>query len=147
MGVVPPVAEAGGATPLTQVLDALTDPGNPGNSDSAGTSGVSGALGVPVNENASGTNGSRDTAGTSGNPDTSDTRGTPRKPKPPAREHVKLRRDLAAEMRDAVWFLTEHGRPRVQLGELLDEAIEAWLTEAKKTHNEGHDFPHRGPLR
>ena len=62
MGVVPPVAEAGGATPLTQVLDALTDPGNPGN------------------------------------PDTSDTRGTSRKPKPAVREHVKLRRDLAAEM-------------------------------------------------
>jgi hypothetical protein len=86
------------ATPLTQVLDALTDPGNPGNSDPAGTSGVSGALGVPVNENASGTNGSRDTAGTPGNPDTSETRGASRKPRPAAREHVKLRRDLAAEM-------------------------------------------------
>jgi hypothetical protein len=50
-------------------------------------------------------------------------------------------------MRDAVWFLSEHGRPRVQLGELLDEAIEAWLAEAKKTYNEGQDFPHRGLLR
>jgi hypothetical protein len=50
-------------------------------------------------------------------------------------------------MRDAVWFLSEHGRPRVQLGELLDEAVEAWLAEAKKTHNEGQDFPHRGRLR
>jgi len=35
----------------------------------------------------------------------------------------------------------------VQLGELLDEAIEAWLAEAKKTYNEGQDFPHRGLLR
>jgi hypothetical protein len=132
------------ATPLTQVLDALTDPGSSGNSDPAG---VSGASGSPVTENVPGASDSRDTAGTPGNPDTSDTRGTSRKPKPAVREHVKLRRDLAAEMRDAVWFLTEHGRPRVQLGELLDEAIEAWLTEAKKAHNEGHDFPHRGPLR
>jgi len=46
-----------------------------------------------------------------------------------------------------VWFLSEHGRPRVQLGELLDEAIEAWLTDAKKQHNGGQAFPHRGRLR
>src|SRR3954469_196265 len=108
------------ASPLTQVLNTLTDPGTPGTAGSPGNQGT---------------------------PDTSDTRGTSPHPKPAPREHVKLRRDLAAEMRDAVWFLTEHGRPRVQLGELLDEAIEAWLAEAKKTHNEGQDFPHRGLLR
>src|SRR3954464_3274939 len=34
-----------------------------------------------------------------------------------------------------------------KLGELLDEAVEAWLAEAKKTHNQGQDFPHRGRLR
>jgi hypothetical protein len=129
------------ATPLTQVLDTLTDPGTPGTSDPSVT---------PVNSVASD---SRDTAGTPGSSDhrgvsdTAGTRGTSEKPKPAARDHVKLRRDLAADMRDAVWFLSEHGRPRVQLGELLDEAVEAWLAEAKKTHNEGQDFPHRGRLR
>jgi hypothetical protein len=129
------------ATPLTQVLDTLTDPGTPGTSDPSVT---------PANS-VSGD--SRDTAGTPGSSDhrgvldTAGTRGTSEKPKPAARDHVKLRRDLAADMRDAVWFLSEHGRPRVQLGELLDEAVEAWLAEAKKTHNEGQDFPHRGRLR
>ena len=128
-------------TPLTQVLDTLTDPGTPGTSDPSVT---------PANSVASD---SRDTAVTPGSSDhrgVSDTAGTPgssEKPKPAARDHVKLRRDLAADMRDAVWFLSEHGRPRVQLGELLDEAVEAWLAEAKKTHNEGQDFPHRGRLR
>jgi hypothetical protein len=60
---------------------------------------------------------------------------------------VKLRRSLADEMRDAVWFLSEHGRPRVQLGEILDEAVERWLTEVKQEHNGGEDFPRRGRLR
>jgi len=60
---------------------------------------------------------------------------------------LKLRRDLADEMRDAVWFLSGHGRPRVQLGEMLDEAIEAWLSDAKEQHNGGQTFPHRGRLR
>jgi hypothetical protein len=129
------------ATPLTQVLDTLTDPVTPGTSDPSVT---------PANS-VSGD--SRDTAGTPGSSDhrgvldTAGTRGTSEKPKPAARDHVKLRRDLAADMRDAVWFLSEHGRPRVQLGELLDEAVEAWLAEAKKTHNGGQDFPHRGRLR
>jgi hypothetical protein len=54
---------------------------------------------------------------------------------------------LADEMRDAVWFLSEHGRPRVQLGEILDEAVERWLTEVKQEHNGGKDFPRRGRLR
>lgn len=60
---------------------------------------------------------------------------------------MKLRRSLADEMRDAVWFLSEHGRPRVQLGEILDEAVERWLTEVKQEHNGGKDFPRRGRLR
>jgi len=63
------------------------------------------------------------------------------------RDHVKLRRSLANEMRDAVWFLSEHGRPRVQLGELLDEAVHQWLSDTKKKHNDGEQFPHRGRLR
>ncbi len=63
------------------------------------------------------------------------------------RQHVKLRSDLADEVRDAVWFLSEHGRPRVQLGELLDEAVDAWLADAKVRYNGGGDFPHRGRLR
>ena len=129
------------ATPLTQVLDTLTDPGTPGTSDSSVTPANSGASDF---RDAAGTPGSSDHRGVS---DTAGTRGTSEKRKPAARDHVKLRRDLAADMRDAVWFLSEHGRPRVQLGELLDEAVEAWLAEAKKTHNEGQDFPHRGRLR
>ena len=63
------------------------------------------------------------------------------------RQHVKLRSDLADEVRAAVWFLSERGRPRVQLGELLDEAVEEWLYVAKKLHNGGQDFPARGRLR
>ena len=63
------------------------------------------------------------------------------------RQHVKVRSDLADEVRAAVWFLSERGRPRVQLGELLDEAVEEWLAAAKKLHNEGRDFPDRGRLR
>lgn len=66
---------------------------------------------------------------------------------PAARQHVKLRADLADQMRDAVWFFSEHGRPRVQLGELLDEAIAAWLEQSKRAHNGGDDFPHKGRLR
>jgi hypothetical protein len=143
-------------TPLTQVLDTLTDPGTPGTSDPSVTpanSVASDSRDTAVTPGSSDHRGVSDTAGTPGSSDhrgvshTAGTRGTSEKPKPAARDHVKLRRDLAADMRDAVWFLSEHGRPRVQLGELLDEAVEAWLAEAKKTHNEGQDFPHRGRLR
>jgi hypothetical protein len=132
------------ASALSQVLDTLTDPvtsETPGTRDISGTGDAPGASGTsePLD-----THGTSIGAGTSGPPGTSDT--SERRP-PARRTHVKLRNDLACEMRDAVWFLSEHGRPRVQLGELLDEAIEAWLAEAKKTHNEGQDFPHRGLLR
>src|SRR3954464_12790740 len=122
------------ATPLSQVLDTLTDPGPPGTSDVSVTSDTavtrgdresSGAVGVSVNQRTS---------------DDSGNRGTSERRKPAARDHVKLRSDLAAEMRGAVWFLSEHGRPRVQLGELLDEAVETWLVEAKKAHNDGQAF-------
>ena len=54
---------------------------------------------------------------------------------------------LAVELRNAVWFLSEHGRPRVKLGEVMDEAVEQWLTKVKDEHNGGEDFPHRGRLR
>jgi len=115
---------------MDRALDTLTDP--------EGTSGVRGTGGVRESE---------ETAGTSGTSDTVVTRGTSVRSKAIPREHVKLRRDLADEVRDAVWFLSEHGRPRVQLGELLDEAIDAWLIVAKEQYNEGHTFPHRGRLR
>jgi sugar (pentulose or hexulose) kinase len=139
------------ASALSQVLDTLTDPvasdtsGNPntpGTPDISGTGDAPGASVTSVPLDAHGTSvGASGTSGTSSEPDTSE-----RRP-PTRRTHVKLRNDLACEVRDAVWFLSEHGRPRVQLGELLDEAIEAWLAEAKKTYNEGQDFPHRGLLR
>ena len=131
--------------PSTDVLDDLTDPG---------TSGISGHSGTKV------------PSVTPGNSDTSDTfdpltvmasirsprdsglSGTPgvRSAAMP-RDHVKVARPLVQEMRDAVWFLSEHGRPRVQLGELLDEAISAWLRAAKAEHTGGDAFPVRGRLR
>ena len=81
----------------------------------------------------------------------SDDRGTPdvsgAKPAATPRDHVKVARPLVGEMRDAVWFLSEHGRPRVQLGELLDEAISAWLKTVKAEHTSGAAFPVRGRLR
>jgi len=95
--------------------------------------------------------GTADTPGTSGTSGTSDVSGpadtSATKKAPEQRDHVKVARSLAAEMRDAVWFLSEHGRPRVQLGELLDEAVRAWLNVAKAKHNGGEPFPARGRLR
>ena len=116
-------------------LDSLIDPG---------TSGFSVTRGTPDNGRTSDNRGSTVTS------DIRDTKGTQgasgaRSNEP--RDHVKLRRSLADEMRDAVWFLSEHGRPRVQLGEILDEAVERWLTEVKQEHNRGEDFPRRGRLR
>lgn len=144
-----PPRDSGIVRPMDRTLDSLTETElpPPGTSVTRGTGGVSGA------RTASGTRGTSDTRGTSGTantggnavaPGTSDT-STERKPLP--RQHVKVRSDLADEVRAAVWFLSERGRPRVQLGELLDEALEEWLAAAKKLHNEGRDFPDRGRLR
>ncbi len=80
------------------------------------------------------------TPGTSVTADTSSAKAKPR-------QHVKLAAPLADELRDAVWFMSEHGRPRIQLGELLDEAVGRWLNEAKGAHNGGEAFPRRGRLR
>lgn len=113
-------------------LDSLLDAGT------SGTSGFSVTRDIPDNRSTSDIRGNRDTGGTRGASGT-------RLNEP--RDHVKLRRSLADEMRDAVWFLSEHGRPRVQLGEIIDEAVERWLTEVKQEHNGGEDFPRRGRLR
>ncbi len=98
-----------------------------------------------------GTSGTPDVPGNSGTSvvqDTSVTLGNPGTKKPSdLRSHVKVARPLVDEMRDAVWFLSEHSRPRVQLGELFDEAVQAWLTAAKADHNGGEAFPVRGRLR
>jgi hypothetical protein len=93
------------------------------------------------------TAGASDTAGTQGSTVTSETRGTSGSRNAELRDHVKVARSKANQMRDAVWFLSEHGRPRVQLGELLDEAVDQWLERAKDQHNSGADFPRRGRLR
>lgn len=132
-----PGKESGIVRPMDRTLDTLTDPGGRPRdaSDTRDTSDTRDARDTPG------------TRGTAGAPDTRGTSGTSDREKPAARDHVKLRRDLADQVRAAVWFLSEHGRPRVQLGELLDEAVEAWLAEAKTQHNDGHDFPHRGRLR
>lgn len=146
--------------PSLSVLDDLTDPGTRGNSGTSGTSGTRGAsisLVTPDAQETAGTSVSSGNAVSSGAPEpsvvsvTSDTaeisgtRGA--RTGPELRDHVKVARDLANEMRDAVWFLSEHGRPRVQLGELLDEAVEAWLARTKTETNGGEPFPKRGRLR
>jgi hypothetical protein len=119
-------------------LDSLIDPG---------TSGASVLRGSSDNRSTSDNRGSTVTSGIRGNRDTGGVRGASGARSIEPRDHVKLRRSLADEMRDAVWFLSEHGRPRVQLGEILDEAVERWLTEVKQEHNGGKDFPRRGRLR
>jgi hypothetical protein len=121
--------------PSERALDALLDPGI------AVTSVVSGPRGVSETTDTSAT------ADTNGVQVTSDVSGTSDTKRIEPRDHVKIRRALADEMRDAVWFLSEHGRPRVQLGELLDEAVAGWLDAAKSDHNGGAPFPHRGRLR
>lgn len=130
---------------FSSALDSLVDAGpapavravppvrrKTGTSDTSGTSGVS---------DTSVTTGTRDTSGTSVPPEAT----APSKPAP--RQHVKLRGDLADQLRDAVWFLGASTRPRVQLGELLDEAVGEWLERVKAEHNGGADFPHKGRLR
>lgn len=140
-------------TAYTSVLDSLTEPDTSGAPGASGTEDTSVNLDTSGTEDVSGnsdTQGASETSGYRDNRDNRGTRGTRERAStstPPARDHVKLRRDLANQMRDAVWFLAEHGRPRVQLGEILDEAIEAWLAETKKTLNDGDDFPHKGRLR
>ena len=134
--------------------DTSGTPDNSSTSDDSVHSGTRGTVGNSGNERPSGYSGNsaaQDTPDVSG---TSDTRMTTvtsagRGPKPTAepRDHVKVARSLAAEMRDAVWFLSEHGRPRVQLGELLDEAVRTWLEATKAAHNDGRPFPGRGRLR
>jgi hypothetical protein len=122
-------------------LDSLIDPGT------SGTSGASVLRDSSDNRSTSDNRGSTVTSGIRGNRDTGGVRGASGARSIEPRDHVKLRRSLADEMRDAVWFLSEHGRPRVQLGEILDEAVERWLTEVKQEHNGGENFPRRGRLR
>ena len=152
--------------------DAVGASGVVGVEDNSGTSAAdihavdrSGNSDVQDNVVVSGTRGARakranskprstvhpDVSGDSGTRGVPDNRGTSDLPgaKPAAtpRDHVKVARPLVDEMRDAVWFLSEHGRPRVQLGELLDEAISAWLKTVKAEHTRGAAFPVRGRLR
>lgn len=149
--------------PSESALESLINPGTSVTSvnlDTSDTSGTQVTVGTRGNEQVRGAIERTSAGGTSGNPGIQDnpgssgpsgsrgtwsTSGTVTRPEP--REHVKIRRGLADEMRDAVWFLSEHGRPRVRLGELLDEAVAAWLDEVKQKHNGGEDFPRRGRLR
>ena len=149
--------------PSLSVLDDLTDPGTRGIPETSGTSDILDISGTSESWSVSATGDTRETADTAGTSvplsnagvsgpagppvveDVSGTRGT--KKVAELRDHVKVARSLADEMRDAVWFFSEHGRPRVQLGELLDEAVAAWLDNAKSVHNGGQSFPRRGRLR
>lgn len=136
-------------------------PGNPGTPGTPGTPGVSDTRdaldngGVPSSRPVSaldtgGTVGTPSTPGTAGTSGTTDTSGAGEKRAASttgARQHVKLDTALAIELRNAVWFLSEHGRPRVKLGEVLDEAVSEWLSKVKNQANNGQNFPHVGPLR
>lgn len=125
--------------PSADILDDLTNPGTldvSGTLDVADSSEPSVTAGVVGNVRTLGTAVTQGTTGSSGNKVTAG-----------SRDHVKVARPLVEEMRDAVWFLSEHGRPRVLLGELLDEAVRTWLTAAKGEHNDGQGFPVRGRLR
>ena len=129
------------APPLDGTLDALTDLG--ASQDTSDTRGVLEGLGT---RDTSDTSDTRDTPGIRGIPGTQQgtaTNGNHRE----VRTHVKVRGPLVDEMRDAVWFLSEHGRPRVQLGELIDEAVAEWLSRIKAELNGAEDFPRRGRLR
>lgn len=117
----------------------LDDSVNQGNKGAAGTRGSS------VTRRRGGKQRAVEAQSVSVDRGNSDTPGA--KPTATPRDHVKVSRPLVDEMRDAVWFLSEHGRPRVQLGELLDEAISAWLKTVKAEHTRGAAFPVRGRLR
>ena len=153
----PGVAGTAGIASTSDNLDGSVAPGAAGNAGTAGTAGTSENPGAGGNADVSHSPGGRPRRGAakqraavaevdvSGNRGTSDTSSVKSAATP--RDHVKVARPLVAEMRDAVWFLSEHGRPRVQLGELLDEAIGAWLRAAKADHNGGQAFPVKGRLR
>ncbi len=114
------------------------------------TSAPPGILGNSDTLIISGTSGTSDTSYASDRSTTSSTKSTDfelRDSKLSPREHVKIARPLADEMRDAVWFFSDNGRPRVRLGDLLDEAIRSWLEMSKQVHNDGGNFPVRGRLR
>lgn len=124
---------------FSSALDVLTDPGPtpPGRTVTS----------VRPVEDTSDTPGTSDTLVASGTPGVQTVKNASASAKPAARQHVKLRGDLADELRDAVWFLGASTRPRVQLGELLDEAVGEWLAKVKAEHNGGEDFPRKGRLR
>jgi hypothetical protein len=145
-----------GVTPRTSDTEGTSGtPDNLSTSDDLVHSDTRGTVGNSGNQRPSGYR--ENSAADQGTPHvsgTSGTRTTPvassgRGPKSTVepRDHVKVARSLAAEMRDAVWFLSEHGRPRIQLGELFDEAVRTWLEATKAAHNNGRPFPGRGPLR
>lgn len=168
-GGYPGTQDVAGFSGVSDVWVADGDLGTPDNSRNSDDSGPSGTADVGGTAGTSKNSSSRDNSDVShsvgsrprraaakpraavpevevsGNRGTSD---TPRaRPAATPRDHVKVARPLVDEMRDAVWFLSEHGRPRVQLGELIDEAIGAWLKAAKADHNGGKAFPVKGRLR
>jgi len=142
-----------GGRAFSSSLDSLTDPGTiapvravpsvrsaPDTSGTSVTRDTEGASGTPNNLGNSGNSGAGGTSGVVSEQ-------APGPVKATARQHVKLRGELAEELRDAVWFLGASTRPRVQLGELLDEAVGEWLAKVKAEYNDGADFPRKGRLR
>lgn len=71
-------------------------------------------------------------------------------PRPPKAGRIagpKYDRELLQQLRDAVLFLRQRGRPTMGLIDVLDEAITQWLERQKQAVNDGNDFPPGGNLR
>lgn len=80
-------------------------------------------------------------------PDVSPGSHVPRQPKAGRIAGPKYDRELLQQLRDAVLFLRQRGRPTMGLIDVLDEAITEWLERQKQAVNDGKDFPPGGNLR
>ncbi len=72
---------------------------------------------------------------------------SPRQPKAVRIAGPKYDRELLQQLRDAVLFLRQRGRPTMGLIDVLDEAITQWLQRQKQAVNDGKNFPPGGNLR
>lgn len=74
--------------------------------------------------------------------------GAPVRPQPAApRVPTRVDATKLQQMRNLTAFYRSKGRPLVELGELLDEALEEYLGRKRQELNDGKDFPEIGKLR
>lgn len=72
----------------------------------------------------------------------------PARPRPAApRVPTRVDATKLQQMRNLTAFYRSKGRPLVELGELLDEALEEYLRRKRQELNDGKDFPEIGKLR